>query len=180
MVVIARKESFMRPLYFGNKQIESYVFYDKDGIIAEYNRSCPVYKAESISNSGKKYFKEQDVKELHLSQVRNARKEDLSKKDNFILKDRLYLFCEPKGEIRLDKVFYAQEQLGHTIVKKEFKTFDINGGKMTVENIIERKRTDTGNNIDKVIAKVRKAGITENMATDYAITEMFLKGLIKL
>lgn len=142
MVKLERFESFMKPLYYGKTKIETYVFYH-DGMVLY--RSAAAYLEDSrleLSKGGKEMWRKYPIREIELPELKRARKENLYRKDNYIIGNTLYLYSEPSSKAGENSniVYHGK---GIIVGKRssmmchyKHTHFSINGNRYTFEELL--------------------------------------------
>ena len=156
--ILKRVQSWKCTLFYGNingtkmKEIEGFAFYNEKGIIVEYSRSYLEKEIIKTSKNGKTYKSKDIIDNIELSQLRNARVENFSKKDNFVIKGIVYLYCGENGDISFIEKFSSEKDFDTSIHEYENYKFMINNTQevFVIEKFIKSKKTNKGEQIDNV------------------------------
>lgn len=168
MVIVARKENYLRHYFFGAKEIKQIVLFN------EKNKYIiPRGWLEDVSSGFSK-----DIKEIELKELLNKRKVDFSLKKSYLanFEDRynrkvltlfIYIpnFSKDIKRVNTDPNVYIYNLL----------SFDLNGKKIVVEILDHMEKTDFGRKIEELKKEMESKNINidsytlEKILTEYEI-----------
>ena len=127
MANVKRLQGFMKTLYVevgkndNYKEVKGFVFHDGEQEVFSIDRSYIEYDAQVKNAKGNLVPRTFSLESFKLNQVRNARKIDYSKKDNFYCGGLLYIHV---GEdVKIESVQKDVERtVGNTIMKERAAT----------------------------------------------------------
>ena len=180
MIEISRASTGYRPLYYGKKHLEGFVFYGDNGIIYEVNQAYIENRKEVKSASGKILERFEDVKMFELSQLRNARKIDFSKKDNFIIKGIVYIYCSPDSDAEYLRSFKIERDDWRVVNTYEYKVFRLNDFEITLKKLVKSTKNAKAIELERVVKAVYDAGFTSRDIESGVIERLYEKGLLKI
>jgi hypothetical protein len=187
MANVKRLQGFMKTLYVevgkndNYKEVKRFVFHDGEQEIFSIARSYIEYDNQVANAKGNLVSRTFTLESFKLNQVRNARKIDYSKKDNFYYSGLLYIHV---GEdVKIESVQKDVERtVGNTIVYDDLYNMSFNCGEFTVSGIVKVfKRSEVsekGKQLKKIGDAFReKYGINP---TNYQLEKMMQDGVINL
>lgn len=152
------------------KDLDSIVFYNKDGVLF----TCPGY-IEAVSQNGVQ--RRGDVECITLSQVRNCRKVDMSKGDNFLKGGTLYINIEG-DECQYVKTITTRKNMNNSVYYYDNHFIVINGVEYEVERFSHAEKTKYGETIDNLVEAFRERGL-KNVGA-YDIEKMYELGMLNI
>lgn len=152
------------------KELESIVFYNEDGVLFTSGGYI-----ETVSQNGAKSRK--DVECITLSQLRNCRKVDMSKCDNFLQGGTLYIYAGG-GECQYLKTETNRRNMGNSIYYYNNHFIAINGVEYEVERFTHSEKTKYGETVDKLVEAFRERGLKN--VSSYDIEKMYELGLLNV
>ena len=192
MSSVKRLEKILKSLYVevGKdnrfKEIKGFIFHDGSKEVFKIEKSYIDYEHEVETSNGKKFKKTSSLESFELSQVRNARKIDYSKKDNFYCSSDncLYIYTGVnEGDVQVKGVKKNVESiLCNTIYYHDVYSLLFNCGEFTVNAEVKvfrkSKPTEEGVKIKKVSEALRtKYGIN---ITNHSIEKLLKDNVIDI
>lgn len=168
MVIVARKENYLRPYFFGDKEIKQIVLFN------EKNKYIiPRGWLEDVSSGFSK-----DIKEIELKELLNKRKVDFSLKKSYLAnfedwynRKVLTLFIYiPNFSKDIKRV-----NTGQNVYIYNLLSFDLNGKKIVIEILDHMEKTDFGRKIEELKKEMESKNINidsytlEKILTEYEI-----------
>jgi hypothetical protein len=187
MAKVRRLQSFMRTLYVevgkddNFKEVRGFVFHNGEQEVFSIAKSYIEYTTQVENSKGNLVSKTIDLKAFELSQVRNARKIDFTKKDNFYCSTLLYIYIG--NDVKINGVQKDVERtVGNTIVYDDLYSMSFNCGEFTVDGIIKVFKRSEVSEKGKQLKKIGDAfreryGINP---TNYQLELMLKDGVINL
>lgn len=168
MVIVARKDVFYRPYFFGNKKIEQIVlFNEKDKYI------IPRGWLEDVSSGFSK-----DIKEIQFEELPNKRKVDFSLEKSYLANFEdwynskvLTLFIYVPNFCKDIK----RENTGRNVYIYNLLSFNLNGKKIVVKVLDHVEKTDLGRKIEELKKEMKSKNINvdsytlEKILTEYEL-----------
>ena len=152
------------------RAMESIVFYNEDGVLFTSGGYI-----ETVSQNGVKSRKDVDC--ITLSQLRNCRKVDMSKCDNFLQGGTLYIYAE-SNECQYLKTETNRHNMGNSIYYYDNHFIAINGVEYEVERFTHSEKTKYGETVDKLVEAFRERGLKN--VSSYDIEKMYELGLLNV
>ena len=187
MAKVKRLQRFMRTLYVevgkddNFKEVRGFVFHDGEQEVFSIDRSYIEYTTQVENSKGNLVSRTIDLETFELSQVRNARKIDFTKKDNFYCSSLLYIYIG--NDVKVNGIQKDVERtVGNTIVYDDLYNMSFNCGEFTVDGIIKvfkrSEVTEKGKQLKKIgDAFKERYGIN---LTNYQLELMLKDGVIDL
>ena len=187
MAKVKRLQRFMRTLYVevgkddNFKEVRGFVFHDGEQEVFSIAKSYIEYTTQVENSKGKLVSRTIDLETFELSQVRNARKIDFAKKDNFYCSSLLYIYIG--NDVKVNGIQKDVERtVGNTIVYDDLYNMSFNCGEFTVDGIIKvfkrSEVTEKGKQLKKIgDAFKERYGIN---LTNYQLELMLKDGVIDL
>ena len=187
MAKVKRLQRFMRTLYVevgkddNFKEVRGFVFHDGEQEVFSIAKSYIEYTTQVENSKGKLVSRTIDLETFELSQVRNARKIDFTKKDNFYCSSLLYIYIG--NDVKVNGIQKDVERtVGNTIMYDDLYNMSFNCGEFTVDGIIKvfkrSEVTEKGKQLKKIGDAFRERyGIN---LTNYQLELMLKDGVIDL
>lgn len=129
------------------KEIKEIVFYNESGKVL-------VVEQGWLQNNLNQYYNE-DIEELELSEVRNARVEKFDKEDNFVIKNTLYLYVGVMGDFQLEKIEDEEWEGETSIYYYKNYIFTYNESTIKIRKFFKSKPNNFGTQVKEVEEKLR-------------------------
>lgn len=187
MAKVKRLQRFMRTLYVevgkddNFKEVRGFVFHNGEQEVFSIDRSYIEYTTQVENSKGNLVSRTIDLETFELSQVRNARKIDFTKKDNFYCSSLLYIYIG--NDVKVNGIQKDVERtVGNTIVYDDLYNMSFNCGEFTVDGVIKvfkrSEVTEKGKQLKKIgDAFKERYGVNP---TNYQLELMLKDGVINL
>lgn len=170
MVIVARKERFLRHYFFGNKEIKQIVLFN------EKNKYIiPRGWLEDVSSG----FPE-DIKEIEFKELLNKRKVDFSLKKSYLANFEDWDNCKVLTLFIYIPNFskdIKRENTGQNVYIYNLLSFDLNGKKIVVKILDHMEKTDFGRKIEELKKEMKSKNINidsytlEKILTEYEVVK---------
>lgn len=177
-VLLERESKYIRTLYTNGKEIEGYKFYNDNGILLEINCGWLEKEINKTTTSGKVYTSIEDMEIIELSQLRNARVEKFEKKDNFIIKGYVYIYCGKGGDFEFNEITNSNQVMGKDYIYY-YKHYHMayNGEQIAFKVFDRHEKTEYGSNLDNICKALNDKGLS---ISRYQVEKMLEMNLLNL
>ena len=180
-VFLEREFSFSRVLCHNGKEINGFVFYNDNGVVITTHQRWLDKETMRVAHNGREYRHIEDTTSIELSNLRNARVEKFDKKDNFILKGVVHLYCGENSDFTYQGFETYEKDFGNTIHTNRKDTFINNLTQETIiiDKCINTRDTEKGQQIKAIQEKLKSVGVIAHL-TSSDIEQLLENDLLNL